>query len=102
MPFDTALQILHAHKQAGVQFSLSQLVTVICSTLQIVLLDAAKHDQYVLDVAAGVAARGDAAWQDMQLDTTHDGRVCLHGYSHCTFAFTQHARFHMLTTSVLF
>ena len=64
------------------------------------LLDAAKHDQYVDDVAAGIAATGDGAWQDMQLCTTHDGKVCLHGHSHCTLAFTQHARFHILTTSV--
>ncbi len=66
------------HSKAGVQFSLSQLPNVVCSTLQVILLDAAKHDQYVDDVAAGVAAMGDAAWHDMQLCTTHDDKVCLH------------------------
>ncbi len=68
--------------------------------LQIVLLDAAKHDQFVDDVAAGIADMGDGAWQDMQLCTTHDGKVCLHVLSHCTLAFTQHAQFCLLTTSV--
>lgn len=66
------------HSKAGVQFSLSQLLSEVCSILQIVLLDAAKHDQYVLDVAAGIAATEDAAWQNMQLCTTHDGKVYLH------------------------
>ena len=66
------------HSKAGVQFSLSQLLNVVCSILQIVLLDAAKHDQYVDDVAAGIAGTGDGAWQDMQLFTTHDGKVCHH------------------------
>ncbi|KAL0040644.1 hypothetical protein WJX79_000397 [Trebouxia sp. C0005] len=45
--------------------------------VEIGLLDAAKHDQYVLDVAAGVAATEDEAWQNMQLCTTHDGKALL-------------------------
>ena len=66
------------HSKAGVQSSFSQLLNVVCLILQIVLLDAAKHDQYVDDVATGIAATGDGAWQDMQLCKTHDGKVCLH------------------------
>ena len=91
---------LQLHTKAGVPFSFSQLLTAVCSILQIVVLDAVKHDQHVLDVAAGIAATGDAAWQNMQLSTTHNGKVCLHGHSHCTLAFTQHAKFHIFTISI--
>ncbi|DBA67455.1 TPA: hypothetical protein ACH3X2_001738 [Trebouxia sp. C0005] len=68
---------LQLRTTAGVQFSLSERLNVVCSILQIGLLDAAKHDQYVLDVAAGVAATEDEAWQNMQLCTTHDGKALL-------------------------
>lgn len=88
---------LQLRTTAGVQFSLSERLNVVCSILQIGLLDAAKHDQYVLDVAAGVAATEDEAWQNMQLCTTHDGKVCLHVHwqLHC---FSLHAYLHTACT----